>query len=151
VRTFNSPDEVVAAVGEQLGRSAWLLIDQTRIDLFDDAVGSPFLEATSRPESALRQPGATTGAPSYLAVTLVPMFLREVVTFPFRTMGVNYGLNRVRFPAALVPGSLVRGVVELVSAEPMPGCLQVVTRVTLEVQGSSDPVCIAEPVTRHYL
>jgi acyl dehydratase len=150
VRTFSSPDDVVAAVGQQLGQSDWRFIDSARMDLFDAAVGGSIAESASLSGSAPLQSHAV-GAPTYLALTLVPMFLREIVAFPFRKMGVNYGLNRVRFPVPLRPGSFVRGGAELLSAEPMPGCLQVVARVTLEMKGCPEPVCVAEAVTRHYL
>jgi hypothetical protein len=150
VRTFNSPDDVIAAVGQELGQSEWRLIDSVRMDLFDAAVGGSISESAGLSGSA-RPKSQAVGAPTYLVLTLVPLFLREVVAFPFRKMGVNYGLNRVRFPVPLRPGSLVRGRAELVSAEPMPGCLQVVARVTLEMQGCPEPVCVAEAITRHYL
>jgi acyl dehydratase len=150
VRTFNSPDEVLAAVGEHLGRSEWRLIDQARMDLFSAAVGRP-ITAPALLSGPVRPQAQIIGGYTYLVLALVPMFLREVVAFPFRKMGVNYGLNRVRFPTPLQLGSYVRGDAELVSAEVVPGCLQIVARVVLEMQGYPDPVCVADAVTRHYL
>jgi acyl dehydratase len=148
VRTFNSPDEVVAAVGQQLGQSPWRRIEPARIAQFNAALGGSVETSAGMNGSAPQSDGGV--APSSLVLALVPMFLREIVAFPFRKMGVNYGLNRVRFPVPMQPGSSVRGVVSLVSAEVLPGCLQVVARVTLETEGCPDPVCVAEAVTRHY-
>jgi acyl dehydratase len=146
-REFRSPGEIVAAVGTSLGESQWLEITQDRIDQFADATDDhQWIHVDV--ERAKDGPFGTPIAHGYLTLSLVNRFLPELIAVPGAKMGVNYGCNKVRFPAPVPVGSKIRGVGEIVAAEEIPGGVQVVVRVAVEVEGSSKPACIAETVSR---
>jgi acyl dehydratase len=150
MRTFASPDELRAAVGEHLGYSDWHAVDQARIDTFADATGDHQWIHVD-PEKAKAGPFGTTIAHGYLTLSLIPWLMSEVVAYEGVKMGVNYGCNRVRFPAPVPSGSRVRAGAELVECEDVGGgALQLVTRVSITVEGNEKPSCVAETVSRVY-
>lgn len=146
MRVFHGIDSLQAAVGEHLGYSDWVEIDQKRVDLFAEATGDHQWIHLD-PQRAARGPFGSTIAHGYLTLSLIPMLTWQVYTIEGTTMGVNYGSNKVRFPAPVPVGSRLRGGVELVSVSPGGGGQQVITQVTIEREGSTRPVCVAETVS----
>ncbi|GAA2438350.1 MaoC family dehydratase [Streptomyces macrosporus] len=150
-RVFASVDELRAAVGEELGTSDWLEIDQKRIDLFADATGDHQWIHVD-PEKAAAGPFGTTIAHGYLTLSLLPVLVPQLMRVEGVRMGINYGVNKVRFPSPVPVGSRVRatGVITEV-AEVGEGCAQLAMRVTVEREGGEKPVCVAESVVRYYV
>ena len=150
MKTFRSADDVRSAVGEHLGWSDWHAVDQERIDRFADATGDHQWIHVDPERAARESPFGTTIAHGYLTLSLIPWLMGEVVAYEGLKMGVNYGCNKVRFPAPVKVGSRVRAGAELVSVEEVAGGLQLVNRVTIEVEGAEKPSCVAETVSRLY-
>ncbi|GAA2515489.1 MaoC family dehydratase [Pilimelia columellifera] len=150
MRTFGTPAELAKAVGEHLGYSGWRLVDQAQVDAFAEATGDRQWIHTD-PERAAQGPYGTTIAHGYLLLSLLPSLVTSVLTVEGARLRVNYGLNKVRFPAALPTGSAVRAGVRVTSAEDVSGGVQLVLEVTVEREGGQKPVCVAETVTRIYL
>lgn len=146
---FTNAEQVLRAVGQRLGESDWLTIEQDRIDKFAEATGDHQWIHVD-PERAKAGPFGATIAHGYLTLALVNMFLPEIVRVDNAKMGVNYGCDRVRFPAPVKVGSRVRGVGELLKAEPLEGGVQMTVRVTVEVDGSERPGCVADTISRFY-
>jgi acyl dehydratase len=150
MRTFASPDELRNAVGEHLGYSDWHAVDQDRINRFADATGDHQWIHVN-PEMAKAGPFGTTIAHGYLTLSLIPWLMGEVVRYEGVRMGVNYGCNKVRFPAPVPVDSRVRAGAELVECQDVGGgALQLVTRVSITVEGQEKPSCVAETVSRVY-
>ena len=146
---FNNPAELLQAVGNDLGQSDWLEIDQQRINLFADATGDhQWLHVD--PEKAATGPFGATIAHGYLTLSLVNMFLPQIVDVQGISMGVNYGCGKVRFPSPVKVNSRVRGSGELVHAEEVKGGIQATIRVTVEIEGSDRPACIIDTISRYY-
>ncbi|BDH57115.1 MaoC family dehydratase [Tsukamurella sp. PLM1] len=146
MRVLNGLEELQAAVGEHLGYSDWLEIDQQRIDLFAEATGDHQWIHVD-PERAKDGPFGATIAHGYLTLSLIPMLVWQIYTVEGTKMGVNYGANKIRFPSPVPVGSRVRAGVELVSVTPGGGGQQVVARVTIEREGGDRPACVAETVS----
>jgi acyl dehydratase len=144
---FNSADELKAAVGTHLGYSDWTTIDQKRIDTFADATGDHQWIHVD-PERAKGGPFGTTIAHGYLTLSITNLFLPELLRVPAATMGVNYGANKVRFPAPVPVGSSVRMGCEILEVTDITDGVQVVTRNTVEIDGSDKPACVVEAVSR---
>ncbi|GAA4926146.1 MaoC family dehydratase [Streptomyces coeruleoprunus] len=149
-RTFTSADELRAAVGGQLGYSDWLEVDQKRIDLFAEATGDHQWIHVD-PERAAAGPFGATIAHGYLTLSLLPVFVPQVLRVEGVRMGLNYGTNKVRFPAPVPVGSRLRATAVLTEvAEVGGGGVQVTATVTVEREGGDKPVCVAESVSRYY-
>jgi acyl dehydratase len=148
-RIFTSPDELRAAAGEQLGYSDWLEIDQKRIDLFADATGDHQWIHVD-PEKAATGPFGTTIAHGYLTLSLLPVLVPQILLVDGITMGINYGTNKVRFPAPVPVGSRLRATAALKEVTEAGGGLQVTLVVTVEREGQEKPVCVAESVSRYH-
>jgi acyl dehydratase len=147
--TFASVDALREAVGKDLGYSDWITIDQARINRFADATGD-YQWIHVDPERAAQGPFKTTIAHGYLTLSLLPVLTTGLVRVDGVRMGVNYGVNKVRFPAPVPVDSRVRARVEIVSVEDVGGGVQVTSRVTVERDGGDKPVCVAESVARFY-
>jgi acyl dehydratase len=146
-REFHSADELRAAVGKSLGATDWLTVEQTRIDQFADATDDhQWIHVDV--ERAKQGPFGTPIAHGYLTLSLVNAFLPQLFSVPTAKMGINYGCNKVRFPAPVPVGSQIRAVGEIAGVEPVPGGVQVVVRVTVEIDGGAKPACVAETVSR---
>ena len=146
---FMSLDELREAVGRNLGHSEWTTIDQARVDAFAGATGDhQWIHVDA--ERAKDGPFGTTVAHGFLTLSLVSRMLFEILEVRDARLAVNYGCNRVRFPAPVPVGSRVRGDAELVSADDFGGGLQTVITVTIAVEGASKPSCVAESVMRWY-
>lgn len=147
---FNSPAELKSAVGKQLGVSEWLEIDQARIDKFADATGDHQWIHVD-PERAKDGPFGTTIAHGYLTQSLVNLFLPQIIEVRGISMGVNYGADRVRFPAPVPVGSRLRGSAELIKVEDVKGgAVQSTVRVTIEIEGSERPACVIDTISRYF-
>ncbi|KHL14551.1 acyl dehydratase [Mumia flava] len=145
MRVLNSSDEIASAAGTTLGTSEWLEVTQDRIDAFADATGDHQWIHVD-PQKALEGPYGSTIAHGYLTLSLVPLFGSQVFAFAGDAAKVNYGLNKVRFPAPVPVGSKVRGHVALGDVVDIPTGQQVTIRYTIEIQGSDKPACVAETV-----
>ena len=149
MRVFEKGADLQPLVGQVIGESDWVTIDQQRINLFADATGDHQWIHID-PEKAAKGPFGTPIAHGFLTLSLIPDLSAKAMRVNDTRMGVNYGLNRVRFPSPVPVDSRVRAVIKLVSYEPIEGGAQVTTEVTIEREGSSKPVCVAETVARRY-
>lgn len=147
---FENPAALQKSIGEHLGYSDWLEIDQARIDLFAEATGDHQWIHVD-PERAKDGPFGACIAHGYLTQSLVNYFLPQIVEVRGISMGVNYGADRLRFPAPVPVGSRIRGGGELVSADATKdGAIQAVVRVTVEIEGSDRPGCVIDTISRYY-
>jgi acyl dehydratase len=151
MRVFASAAEMAAAVGTELGVSGWVEVTQPRIDAFAEATGDRQWIHID-PERARREsPYGTTVAHGYLTLSMLPVFIYDVIRLDGVRQSVNYGSNRVRFPAPVPAGSRLRGRIRLLAAEPTEGgALRVTLQTTVEVEGSERPACVAETMAVHY-
>ncbi|MGF6591996.1 MaoC family dehydratase [Pseudomonas sp. 2835] len=148
-RLFDTPHALHDAVGEVLGVSDWLLIDQARIDLFAEASGDHQWIHVD-PQRAASGPFGACIAHGYLSLALVNLFLPQIVEVRGIAMGVNYGCERVRFPSVVPVGARVRGNAQLISAEQVKGGVQAVIRVSVEIEGQQRPGCVVDTISRYY-
>ena len=146
---FENPASLLGSLGQHLGYSEWLEIDQSRIDLFAEATGDHQWIHVD-PERAAQGPFGKTVAHGYLTLSLANLFLPEIMRVENTSMGVNYGADKVRFPAPVPVGSRVRGGGEVLTVEEVKGGVQIVVRMTIEVQGSDRPGCVIDTISRFY-
>jgi acyl dehydratase len=141
--------ELGARRGEVLGASSWRPFTQEEVDTFARLTGDEQWIHID-PERAAAGPFGGTIVYGYLTLSLATMFLDEVVTVNGAGLVLNYGSNRVRYPAPVPVGSPVRATVELAAAEEIPGGVQATFRLTFEIQGAAKPGCVADIVYRYY-
>ena len=146
---FRSAEDFRAAAGRSYGPTAWLTIEQSRIDSFAEATGDHQWIHVD-PERAKAGPFGGTIAHGYLILSLVNYFLPQLVEAQGAKMGINYGCDRVRFPSAVRSGSRVRARAEIVGTEDVPGGVQVKIRVTIEIEGSEKPGGVADTLSRFH-
>jgi acyl dehydratase len=149
MRTISGLDELKQAEGEDLGTSDWHEVTQSAIDAFADVTGDHQWIHVDQ-ERAKQTPFGGTIAHGYYTLSLAPMFTQQIFTFDGFTFAVNYGLNKVRFPAPLPVGSRVRMHARLRALEEIAGGAQITVEVTFEREGGEKPVCVAETVARVY-
>lgn len=149
VRIFETPGELLAAVGETFGPTEWVAIEQDRIDQFAQATDDHQWIHVD-PAKAKDGPFGGTIAHGYLTMSLVNRFLPEMIDVQGISMGVNVGVDRLRFMNPVRSGSRIRGVGELVKAEEMKGGIQSVVRVTIEIEGQEKPACIVDTISRYF-
>jgi len=146
---FESPKDLVGKEGTELGVSDWLEITQERINTFADATGDHQWIHVD-PERAKAGPFGAPIAHGYLTMSLVNKFLPETVEVRGISMGVNYGSDKLRFPAPVPVGSRIRGRSELVKVEEVKnGAIQATIRVTVEIDGSDRPACVVDTISRY--
>jgi acyl dehydratase len=145
-----SVDELVAMVGTHLGYSDYHRVTQEEINLFADATGDHQWIHVD-PEKAASGPFGTTIAHGYLTLSLLPVLLHGMVHLDGVKMGINYGTNKVRFPAPVPVGSEIRAGATLASVEEIAGGVQVALDVVVEVRDAPKPSCVAQIVSRLYL
>lgn len=150
MRTFPGLSELRRAIGEEIGVSDWLEVDQKRMDLFADATDDHQWIHID-PERAAAGPFGTTIAHGYLTLSLLVPLMHGAYDVQGVKMGVNYGLNRVRFPAPVPVGSRIRARVVLTALDDIEGGVQATWGVTVEREGGTKPVCVAESVSRMYV
>jgi acyl dehydratase len=131
VTTFATPQDLLGAVGTNLGTTDWVVVDQGRLDDFAEATGSP--------------------DPAYLSLALTNLFMPDLLHIEQMDMGVNYGTNTVRFPAALTEGLRLRGRATLSAVDELAGGVQATVTVTVEIDGSPEPACVVESLSRFFL
>jgi acyl dehydratase len=146
---FNSPADLKSAVGKHLGYSEWLTITQERINQFADATGDHQWIHVD-PVRAKDGPFGACIAHGYLTLSLVNMFLPQIIEVRGIRMGVNYGVDKVRFPAPVRVGARIRGGGELTSVEEVKGGVQATIRVTVEIESSDRPGCVVDTISRFF-
>ena len=150
MKKFHSADELEAEVGKEVSVSSWVEISQQRVNLFADATDDPQWIHVDVERAKKESPFGGTVAHGFLTLSLLPRFFEEQVDFPFGTMSINYGLNKVRFPSPMKAGGRARGRFTLLAVERHPDCVQSTWKMTVEQEGSDKPVCVAESVLRRY-
>ncbi|MEV0627824.1 MaoC family dehydratase [Nonomuraea wenchangensis] len=149
MRIFTTLDELVEARGETLGTSDWLTVEQERVDGFADATGDhQWIHVDV--ERAKDGPFGGTIAHGFLTLSLLPVFFQQIYRVDGVRMAVNYGLNKVRFPAPARVGVKLRATSRLVEVTPLDGAVQAVLSTTIEAEGGQKPVCVAESVVRYF-
>lgn len=147
---FTSAAEAIAAVGQDLGASDWIRIDQDRIDEFARATGD-FQWIHVDPERAAQGPFGRAVAHGYLTFSLINMVLPDLIRAEGATMGLNYGAERLRFPAAVPEGSRIRFRATLKAADPVgENAVQITVHVVAELEGSEKPACAVDILARYY-
>ena len=149
MRTISGLDELKQAEGEELGVSDWHRISQADIDAFADVTGDHQWIHVD-PERAKDTPFGGTIAHGYYTLSLAPMLTEQVMTLEGFAFAVNYGLNKVRFPAPVPVDSNVRMRARIAELSDIPGGAQMVMELTFEREGGDKPVCVAESVVRVY-
>jgi acyl dehydratase len=148
MRTFTDVNDLAEHVGDAIGYSGWMEIDQAAVNLFADATHDHQWIHID-PERAAESAFGGTIAHGFLTLALLPHLWRTMYQVSNVKMGVNYGLNRVRFPAPVPVGSRIRAHSSIVSVEPVSGAHQVTLSTVVEVEGAQKPVCIAETIVRY--
>jgi acyl dehydratase len=150
MRTFRSLAELPALVGQEIAVSDWITVTQHQVDLFAEATGDHQWIHVD-PERASQGPFGTTIAHGFLTLSLIPTFFERAIEVLDTRLGVNYGLNRVRFTAPVPVGSRLRARLQLLDCKPLEGNgWQMTWGVTVEREGEERPVCIAESISRRY-
>jgi len=149
VLTLTGTDQVRAHLGRELGVSEWHEVTQAAIDEFAELTGDHQWIHVD-PERAKQTPFGGTIAHGYYTLALAPRFSYAMFTLDGFAFGVNYGLNKVRFPAPMPVGGRVRMRARLARVEEIPGGLQIATELTFEREGGEKPVCVAESLARLY-
>ncbi|MES2869522.1 MAG: MaoC family dehydratase [Pseudomonadota bacterium] len=145
---FSSAEQLLAAQGQDLGRTDWLVLTQERINLFAEATGDHQWIHVD-PVRAASGPFGACIAHGYLTLSLANLFMPQLMQFDNLAMGVNYGSDRVRFPAAVKVGSRVRGHGEVLGVEVLGQALQAVVRISVEIEGSERPGCVVDTISRY--
>src|SRR6056300_867323 len=146
MKILNNLAEAKTLVGEELGLSEWQKISQKQISEFGKVTGDQQWSHTAPIKAKMFSPFKTTIAHGFLVLSLLPKFLEETYSIKSAKMGVNYGLNRVRFTAPVPVNSMVRGRVTLKDFKEIKNGAKLTVEVTVELKDSSKPACIAEQV-----
>ncbi len=150
MRDIASVRELGALVGTEVGQSRWFDIPQQRIDTFADATDDHQWIHVDPERCKRESPFGVPIAHGFLTLSLLPAMLESALRIGGLRLTINYGVNRLRFPAPVPAGSKVRGRFLLQSCEPVDGAMQIVWQVTVEREGAIKPVCVAEFVLRCY-
>lgn len=150
MRIFEHLSELQAAVGEELGTSDWVQIDQAQIDRFAEATGDHQWIHVD-PVKAKDGPFGTTVAHGFLTLSLIPVLMAQTYEVHGLAGALNYGLEKVRFPSPVPVGSRLRSHTTLTSFDEIPGGGQTVTAVTIEREGAAKPVCVAQMIARYFV
>jgi len=157
---MSAADQLLAFLAPQLGSETgvgpWLTVDQERIDRFAEVTGDVQWIHTDPPRAAAESPYGATVAHGFLTLSLLPFLTQSnhpdffQKNYPGMRLRVNYGLNRVRFPQPVVVGSRLRARTVLLNAERAGEAVEIVYRITVEIEGEEKPACVAESVVRVY-
>lgn len=147
-KVFKSAEQMLGAVGMQLGHSEWITVTQERIDLFAEATGDHQWIHVD-PQRATEGPFGACIAHGYLTLSLANLFMPQLMRIENLAMGVNYGSERTRFPAAVRVGARVRGRGEVLGAERVGAAVQFLVRITVEIEGSERPGCVVDTLSRY--
>ena len=150
MRTFQNLNELAACVGQDVAVSDWVSVTQQQINLFAEATGDHQWIHVD-PERARSGPFGSTVAHGFLTLSLLPAFLESAIEVVQLRMGLNYGLNKVRFTAPVPVGSRLRAGLKLLACHPIDNAgLQITWEITVEREGADKPVCVAESLVRLY-
>jgi acyl dehydratase len=142
---LDEPAGLLGLVGQRLGTTEWMKVTQEQVDLFADATGDRQWIHTD-PERAAKGPFKGTIAHGYLTLSLTPAVIAQVLEIREQTAALNYGLNRVRFPAPVRVGSHVRAAVTVTSAQQKTSGVESVFTLTYEIDGQERPACVADVI-----
>ena len=142
--------EMAKHVGEEMGVSEWVTVDQARVNKFADATGDHQWIHIDVERAKRELPTKGTIAHGYLTLSLIPMLTSEIMRIDGVSRGINYGSNKVRFTNMVPTGARVRARQKLVAAEPKGGGLQLTNEVTIEIEGQDRPACVAETISLVY-
>ena len=150
MKTFQTLKELAACTGQTVATSDWIPITQEKVNQFAEATGDhQWIHVDV--EKAKKGPFGGPIAHGFLTLSLLPLFFESTITVTESAMGVNYGLNKVRFIAPVPVGSRLRAHMKLLSAEPIDNSgYQMAWEITVEREGAAKPVCIAESLSRRY-
>lgn len=150
MRVFETIEDMSACVGEEIGVSDWVEIDQERVNMFADATGDHQWIHVDVERAKKELPTGGPIAHGYLTLSLVPWLSGQISTIKGVSRGINYGSNKIRFTNMVPVGSKVRAKSKLLSAEPKAGGTQLINEVTIEIEGQDRPACIAETISIVY-
>jgi acyl dehydratase len=150
MREINSLEELKSLVGQEIAVSDWIEISQDRINTFADATGDHQWVHVDVDRAKRESPFGGPIAHGFLTLSLLPKLMENAIKMTDVKMGLNYGLNKVRFPAPVLVGSKLRGRFKLLEVEDITGGAQVIFEVIIEREGSDKPVCVAESIMRRY-
>jgi acyl dehydratase len=142
--------EIAKHVGEEMGVSEWVKIDQDRVNKFAEATGDHQWIHLDVERAKRELPTKGTIAHGYLTLALIPMLSSQIMRIDGVSRGINYGSNKVRFTSMVPTGARVRARQKLLSAEPKGGGLQMINEVAIEIEGQDRPACIAETISLVY-
>jgi acyl dehydratase len=148
MRVFSSFEEIEAAAGEEIGTTDWVEITQERVDQFAEATGDHQWIHVDVAAAKNGPFGGTIGH-GYLTLALCAPFLGELCTVGGITMGINYGVDKARFITPVSAGGRVRGAGEILSTSEIPGGVQAVVRITIELEGAAKPAAVVDTVSRY--
>jgi acyl dehydratase len=149
---FKSFDELPPLVGQTIAVTDWIVIDQERINRFAQATDDHQWIHLDEARATKESPYGGTIAHGFLTLSMMAEFLQSSLACEGISLGVNYGLNKVRFPAPVRSGSKIRAHIKLLGHEALPDqkALQLVWGATIEIEGGDKPACVAEMITRWY-
>ena len=147
---FTRIEDAKARLGEEVGISDWMLIDQRRVDAFAEVTGDRQWIHIDVERARRESPFGATIAHGYLTLSLLAKFAQECIRIEGIKLAVNYGLNRVRFASPVIVGSRLRARFVLGEVSDIPGGAQLVWQALIEIEGGDKPACAAEMVTRWY-
>lgn len=150
MKTFDTLAQLVTCVGQEVAVSDWITITQQRIDQFAEATGDPQWIHVDV-ERAKKGPFGSTIAHGFLTLSMIAGFTLRTLKVANVRMGINYGLNRVRFTSPVPVGSRLRSRMELMDAQPIEGGQQATWKITIELEGAGKPACVAEQLVRYYV
>ena len=148
-KIYASPQELMGQEGTALGPTEWLAIEQDRVNGFADVTGDHQWIHVD-PDRARAGPFGGTIAHGYLTMSLVNIFLPDLIEVRGFTHAVNVGADRLRFLAPVKVGSRIRGIGEIVGVEEIKGAIQSIVRVTVEIEGSEKPACVVDTISRYF-
>ena len=147
---FENPRDLLGKEGTRLDTAEWLTIDQSRIDAFADCTGDHQWIHVD-PVRAKDGPFGATIAHGYLTLSLVNLFMPQIIEVRRFSAGVNVGMDKTRFLNPVVVSSRIRGTGEIVSVEEVKGgAIQAVIRVTVEIEGKDKPACVVDTINRYF-
>jgi acyl dehydratase len=147
---LNGTEEIKAHVGEELGVSDWHEVTQEDVNRFAEVTGDDYWIHIDVERAKKESPFGGTIAHGYYTLSLAPMFSYRLFSFGGFAFGVNYGVNKVRFPAPMPVGDRVRMRAKLAAVDEVSGGIQITTELTFEREGADKPVCVAESLSRAY-
>ena len=150
MREFNSLAELKELIGQEVAQSEWVEISQERVNTFADATGDHQWIHIDVERAKRESPFGGPIAHGFLTLSLLPMLVANAIKLTYVKMGVNYGLNKVRFPSPVPVGSRVRARLKLLEIEDIKDGAQFTWEVTIEREGHDKPVCVAESISRCY-